>query len=158
MDWSSREDVREYERKWRLANRDHLNAYRRARRANDGGKMNEYHRIYSAKARAADPQRYREYRRQGLARLRSDVLVAYGNACACCGEREPKFLAVDHVHGGGRKHRRSIGARSAPDFYRFLKKNGFPKEDFQLLCHNCNQAKGHYGVCPHEEKRLHVAI
>lgn len=27
-------------------------------------------------------------------------------------------------------------------------KNKFPKK-FQLLCHNCNQAIGYYGSCPH---------
>ena len=29
-------------------------------------------------------------------------------------------------------------------------KNNFPK-GFQVLCHNCNLAKGFYGKCPHEK-------
>jgi predicted HNH restriction endonuclease len=30
-----------------------------------------------------------------------------------------------------------------------LKRQGFPKDEFQLLCSNCNQAKHRYGQCPH---------
>lgn len=36
------------------------------------------------------------------------------------------------------------------NFYRWLKNNGFPKKDFQLLCFNCNCAKGFFGMCPHK--------
>ena len=32
----------------------------------------------------------------------------------------------------------------------WIKKNNFPK-GFQILCHNCNVAKGIYGECPHEK-------
>ena len=37
-----------------------------------------------------------------------------------------------------------------PNFWKKIK-NNFPK-GFQILCHNCNIAKGHYGKCPHEKK------
>lgn len=33
----------------------------------------------------------------------------------------------------------------------WLKTNGYP-DGFQTLCHNCNMAKGFYGICPHKEK------
>jgi len=36
--------------------------------------------------------------------------------------------------------------------YVWLKRNYFPT-GFQLLCHNCNLAKGFYGKCPHDERR-----
>ena len=35
-----------------------------------------------------------------------------------------------------------------------LKKLGYPKDGYQLLCHNCNCAKGWYGACPHTEERV----
>ena len=35
--------------------------------------------------------------------------------------------------------------------YRYLKIRGFPP-GYQVLCHNCNQAKGFYGKCPHQTK------
>lgn len=85
-------------------------------------------------------------------RRRQEVLAAYRGRCACCGESEPAFLAVDHINGGGNAHRRTIGGgrmTGSSNFYRWLVKNGFPS-DFQLLCHNCNFAKSHHGGCPHQ--------
>lgn len=55
------------------------------------------------------------------------------------------FLCIDHIDGGGNKHRAEIKG----DFYRWLIDNNFPP-GFQTLCHNCNMAKGLYGRCPHE--------
>ena len=37
------------------------------------------------------------------------MFQAYGDSCACCGEREPKFLGIDHTNGGGNTHRREVG-------------------------------------------------
>lgn len=76
------------------------------------------------------------------------VLDKYGRKCACCGEKEVKFLALDHINGGGNKHRREIGYK---DMIKWAIKNKFPNI-FQLLCHNCNMAKSLYGNCPHLEK------
>jgi len=80
-------------------------------------------------------------------KLRNEVLKAYGSKCACCGEIQPEFLAVDHINNDGAEHRRTVGT----GLYQWLRKNGFPKEVFQLLCHNCNFAKAKYGVCPHQK-------
>jgi hypothetical protein len=76
------------------------------------------------------------------------VLNHYGAKCACCGETTFDFLQVDHINGGGNKHRKKIGA----NINRWLIKNGFPKE-FQILCANCNWAKRYTGVCPHERSK-----
>lgn len=79
--------------------------------------------------------------------LRDEVLAAYGNACACCGERERSFLQIDHKNGKGRDDRMA-GLFSAR-WYRWLKKNGFPA-DYQLLCANCNWGRHlNGGICPH---------
>jgi hypothetical protein len=71
---------------------------------------------------------------------------AYGGACACCGEREPAFLTIDHLDGGGCEHRRELKTKN---IYRWLVRNKFPA-GFQVLCWNCNLAKHHCGVCPHQ--------
>lgn len=88
---------------------------------------------------------YREDTRLRAEHRRREVIDAYGDRCACCGEREFMFLCIDHVDGGGNKHRATIKG----DFYRWLIENNFPP-GFQTLCHNCNMAKGLYGHCPHE--------
>ena len=81
-----------------------------------------------------------------------EALLAYSNggkpACTCCGETTPLFLALDHIDGGGHRHRMETGGGG---FYVWLRKNNYP-EGFRLLCHNCNlgrQLNG--GTCPHME-------
>lgn len=82
--------------------------------------------------------------------LRLRVIKEYGGKCQCkgCNEDKWEFLSIDHINGGGNKHRKIIG-RSA--IYRWLVKNNFPKDKFQLLCMNCNWSRGMYGYCPHEK-------
>ncbi len=85
--------------------------------------------------------------------LRAETLAAYGHICACCGETRAEFLAVDHTNGDGAAHRREIKAANGGAIYLWLKKRGFPKDRFRLLCHNCNNARAFYGYCPHERER-----
>lgn len=87
----------------------------------------------------------REYGRQ----FRLKLIEAYGGVCKCCGETEPKFLELDHVDGGGGKHRKQIGA-GAEALYRWCVANDFP-DILQLICANCHNAKSFWGVCPHQE-------
>jgi hypothetical protein len=90
---------------------------------------------------------------QYLARqkFRLTVLRRYGGdppRCACCSESEVKFLAIDHIDGGGKAHRGAVGG-SSDAVYRWLRRNGFP-EGYRVLCHNCNMARAFYGECPHQ--------
>lgn len=82
-------------------------------------------------------------------KLRQDVLDAYGNECKCCGEKHQEFLGIDHVNNDGEGHRKELKGYGRA-IYQWLKKNGYPQKGFQLLCHNCNMAKGLYGGCPHK--------
>jgi hypothetical protein len=91
----------------------------------------------------------REHNKIHAAKLRAEALTAYGNRCQCCGEDTPEFLTIDHVHGDGRHHRKQIG-RGGTTLYRWLKKHGYPKDRFTLLCFNCNCAKGTNKQCPHQ--------
>jgi hypothetical protein len=71
--------------------------------------------------------------------------------CNCCGETIMEFLAVDHIKG--RKHLPENEKKlTSKTLLPFLIKNDYP-EDYQILCHNCNSAKGFYGQCPHETAR-----
>ena len=78
------------------------------------------------------------------------VIEHYGGVCSCCGETEQMFLSLDHINGGGTKHRKELG-KYGTAFYAWIIKNDFP-EEFQVLCYNCNLAKGFYGICPHAGK------
>lgn len=84
---------------------------------------------------------------------RKKVIYHYGGnppKCKCCQESTYEFLCLDHVYNNGAEHRKQIGGIT---MYRWLIKNNFPKNGFQVLCNNCNIAKANYGICPHEENR-----
>ena len=85
---------------------------------------------------------------------RLEVLEHYGGVppkCKCCGEEEVKFLSIDHIDGGGKEHR----AKTGSNYIAWFKKNNFPN-GFQILCHNCNLAKGFYQECPHQTTPITV--
>ena len=75
--------------------------------------------------------------------------------CNCCGERQIEFLALDHIYNNGGHHRRKIGS----DIYSWIIKNNYPSI-FQLLCHNCNHARGHNPdkICPHQRQKAEIIL
>jgi len=91
---------------------------------------------------------------------RKKLLIAHysggTNRCACCGESNIKFLTIDHITGGGNKHRKSIGFWGNK-FYCWLIKEGFPS-GYQVLCFNCNMGRSAWGICPHQEGKLESNI
>ena len=121
--------------------------------------VSEYQAAYVARRRSdplalrRDQGKSRQRTRSSARRLRLQVIEAYGGVCACCGEAEEAFLAVDHKFNDGAAERREMGkGRDNPDplgFYRSLRDRGWPKDRYQLLCHNCNFAKARRGACPH---------
>jgi hypothetical protein len=114
----------------------------------------ECHKAYCQQRRKDNPM-VLEKEKQNYRRLRLEAMQHYCPdgvlRCACCGETEIKFLSIDHIDGGGNQHRNQIGRAPGALFW-WLKKNNYPP-GFQVLCHNCNLAKGFYGACPHQEKK-----
>ena len=127
-----KEYMRKYQAKWKAKNKTE---YLKKERARYHSKSKEWKR---KKVRTN-----KEYRR----RVRIEVLEHYGGECACCGEKHIEFLCFDHINNDGAKHRKHMSDRSITPW---LKRNGYPK-GFQVLCHNCNIAKGVYGKCPHKK-------
>lgn len=93
--------------------------------------------------------KYNERKRRKRKEQRQQVISHYGGICTCCGLDDLDVLSIDHINGGGNRHRRIIGD-SSYQMYKWIIKNNYP-EDFQVLCMNCNLAKAH-GVCPHESQ------
>src|SRR5436305_941261 len=77
------------------------------------------------------PMCSREQRQPAERRLKYEVLQHYSVSsvpvCACpgCGEKRLEFLAVDHIDGGGGKHRKAVGG-GGHNFYSWLKRNDYP--------------------------------
>lgn len=82
------------------------------------------------------------------------VIKHYSNStmqCNCCGEFHIEFLQIDHIDCGkllyskNKRPHKLYGLK----LYKWLIKNNFPK-GYQVLCANCNFAKGAFGKCPHK--------
>lgn len=103
-------------------------------------------------------ERYLEHKRKFKQKRRLIVLIYYGGdppKCACCGESHTEFLTIDHINNDGAEHRKRIGGSG--NLVNWLIQNNYPK-GYQILCSNCNCAKGSYGYCPHEKERITVKI
>jgi hypothetical protein len=73
--------------------------------------------------------------------LKLEAIIRYSNgnsACAICGEKDPRFLAMDHINNDGATHRKSMGPNGNTPLW--AKRNDWPPI-FQVLCHNCNYIK-----------------
>ena len=144
----------EYNKKWRETNRDEKLEKRRAK---DKIRYKKMTKEQGEKRRAVTRNFYMKHKSRILSRnldylkkARELVLEHYGYKCQCCGEKHNEFLTIDHINGGAIKHRKQIG-RNGRHFYVWIIKNNYPK-DLQLLCCNCNFAKGIYGECPHKKE------
>jgi len=77
------------------------------------------------------------YNRTKYKQLKDAVMSHYGGSCAVCGITDLAFLTIDHIDGGGKKHRKEIGRDK---MYEWTVKNDFPP-GFQVLCWNHNWLK-----------------
>jgi hypothetical protein len=82
---------------------------------------------------------------------KAEAMLAYGDGCcACCGEDNLDFLTLDHINGDGSADRgRGRGGNGGSSLYVKLRTRRFPDKDrYQVLCFNCNCAKGTKRNCP----------
>jgi len=77
-------------------------------------------------------------------KLRLDIIKGYGGKCELCGEDNPHFLTIDHIDGEGAKERKMI--EGWYKFYKKLRDNNYPRDNYRLLCWNCNCALGFHRI------------
>lgn len=82
-------------------------------------------------------------------KLRLEIITSLGGACACCGDTTFEFLTIDHINGGGKQHRRQYSGNSV---YVIIRREGYPKDKYRVLCMDCNFSLGAWGYCPHEKQ------
>lgn len=148
QDYYCRNCWNEYQRQWRKKNRDKVKKTNKKWKKNNPEIYKEFRKRQYTKYRDRRLKEEREKRQEN----RRIVINHYSkgeNNCACCKENQINFLSIDHMNNDGAKHRREIRGISGGPFYSWLIKNNFP-EGLQILCFNCNFAKGHYGECPHK--------
>lgn len=139
-----RQEKKEYAKQYASKHPEKKSEYQKRYYRNHIKEIKEYQQQYAI----LHPDKVRAARIKVNITRRILVFNHYGHHCVCCGETEPKFLAIDHILGGGNKHIKEIGRGN---LYRWIIRNKYPK-GFQVLCHNCNVAKGFYGSCPHQDR------
>jgi hypothetical protein len=93
-------------------------------------------RTNSERSRYADSYRFVEEAKKIIAK---DDLK-----CACCGNKNFKWLQIDHIKPVKGKR---TGQRTAM-LSRKIALGMLPSDEFQLLCANCNFAKADLESCP----------
>jgi len=134
--------------KTRFLCKDHWKEYCRKQ----GLKFREKNPNYEKERYRKNPEIAKERAKKSFKEKRILCLKHYSGdfpKCECCGEDRIEFLAMDHVDGGGTKHKRQL-QEDGSNLYRWLIENNFPK-GFRVLCHNCNSSLGYYGYCPHKK-------
>lgn len=105
-----------------------------------------YRRAYYERNRQKMNEQCRDYKR----RLKAEMVAAYGGRCECCGEAEITFLTLEHVNRDGADHKRRLGTNGGHAIWLDLKKRGWPKDGFTLLCWNCNCSTKNGAACAHK--------
>lgn len=95
----------------------------------------EYTKVWLAKRPNYQRDNYRKYR----GRIRREMTTAYGGVCKKCGIDDMEVLDVDHINNRGGIDRKN--GLWGWKLYGQLRKLGYPKENYQLLCRNCNWKK-----------------
>lgn len=108
-----------------------------------------------------NPEISRARSRASYLRYKKETMSHYGGVCQCCGESRLEFLTIDHINQDGAEHRRKMGfdhTCTGLSFYLWLRKNGWPNLGLQVLCANCNSARGSCNTCPHVREREYALI
>lgn len=106
--------------KWRKENRQRANAMA----------LKHYYK---------DPKKHRLAVDKSRKKSRIEAIIAYGGKCVSCQTTDTEVLDIDHINNDGSKERKEN--LFAYNLCRKLKKEGYPKDRYQLLCKNCNWKK-----------------
>lgn len=82
----------------------------------------------------------RVYWRDYYHKKRRAIFTLLGDVCCQCGFSDRRALHIDHINGGGGQERKKY-QNSINFFNKVLKDIADGKEEYQILCANCNWIK-----------------
>ena len=98
-------------------------------------------------------KKHMELKKQVLTPISKKITNSNILKCNClgCPEKMIEFLSIDHIDG--REKMGHVGWSTETLYYwiRRQLEQGIVPDGLQVLCHNCNWAKGRYGKCPHHK-------
>jgi hypothetical protein len=147
-----KEKAKEYNRQYRQTHKEKAKEYGAQYYQAHKSEMVEYRKIYGQNHKLEARERCRKYAQthkveevkrhhQYHILLKAEVLTHYGNgklACVRCSFGDIRALSIDHINGGGHKHK--IELVRGRNIYNWLKNNNYP-EGYQTLCGNCQWIK-----------------
>lgn len=109
--------------------KERFREYQREYRKRDPEKIKEEYQKYKEKQKA----QHREYKVE----LRKTVMdMLGGQKCSKCGCNEYSILEVNHINGGGTKHKKTYVDTYA--FYRAIRDGEEELKEYNVLCSVCN--------------------
>ena len=111
----------------------------------DNPKFQEKRKEWYEKNKDKIGKKHRKYREE----IRKQFFEIYGKICFCCGEKNQKFLTLEHINNDGNKERKKYGGMCI--YLKAIKEKD--KTKYTTSCWNCNEGKRiNKGICPHKEK------
>lgn len=98
----------------------------------------DYIKEKTVKFQKSNPDKVKIYSKQSRLNLKLEIFNHYCNndiCCKHCGLKTVELLTVDHIHGGGNKHKKEVRS-----LYSWIKRNNYP-DGFQILCWSCQLRK-----------------
>lgn len=138
----------DYWKEYAKKNKDKKQKYYKEYKEKNKDKIKEY----SKKWRDSHKEYIKDYVKSnggGYAMQRKNrekIFELYGKSCVCCGETHKEFLTLEHKKGqkGNLRETQYQAYKNAASRYQ--------PEKYEILCMNCNFAKGKVGYCPHNKK------
>lgn len=155
-----RDEIRRSRREYYNTHKEKILSYRKEYYSNNREKVIGYVRKYVNANREKIRQKDKEFRETNKEYMskyckrrrydnRLQCLSYYTEkrlSCNCCNIDDISLLTIDHINGGGGKHKIENRIK---DIYTWLIDNNYP-DGYQVLCHNCNSGKGIRSECPHK--------
>lgn len=130
-----KEQIKQSAKRYRDTHKDQIKAYIENRKEKKNAYAREYYKIHR--------QEKMDYQRKIYKRTKEKFIEMYGGKCACCEEAIFDFLTIEHKNG----QRRIIKETGTRAYRKAIKE--YRPDLYEILCWNCNCAKGQLGYCPH---------